>query len=161
MNDTLTPWAWSLSFKTQWLLCDAMSLKGFPGGSDGKESTCNAGDLGWIPGLGRCPRGGHGKPLQYSCLENPHGQRTLVGFQSMGLQRVGHDWATKPSTVHVSKQLEHMALRTKSQTRSGPLYCLSQWPTWVMGASHTQLSVLLSKRYCSPGCWAGEGFTRE
>ena len=53
---------------------------GFPGGSDGKESTCNAGDLGLIPGLGRSPGGGHGKPLQYSCLENPHGQRSLVGY---------------------------------------------------------------------------------
>ena len=48
---------------------------GFPGGSDGKESTCNAGDLGLTPGLGRSPGGGHGNPLQYSCLENPHGQR--------------------------------------------------------------------------------------
>ena len=53
---------------------------GFPGGSDGKESACNAGDLGLIPGLGRSPGGGHGKPLQYSCLENPHGQRSLVGY---------------------------------------------------------------------------------
>ena len=43
---------------------------GFPGGLDGKESTCNAGDLGSIPGLGRSPGGGHGNPLQYSCLEN-------------------------------------------------------------------------------------------
>ena len=43
----------------------------FPGGSDGKESPCNAGDLGLIPGLGRCPGEGHGNPLQYSCLENP------------------------------------------------------------------------------------------
>ena len=45
--------------------------KGFPGGSDGKESTCGARDLGSIPGLGRSPGGGHGNPLQYSCLENP------------------------------------------------------------------------------------------
>ena len=37
-----------------------------------KESTCSVGDLGSIPGLGRCPGGGHGNPLQYSCLENPH-----------------------------------------------------------------------------------------
>ena len=44
---------------------------GFPGGSDGKESACNAGNLGLIPGLGRSPGGGHGNPLQYSCLENP------------------------------------------------------------------------------------------
>ena len=45
--------------------------RGFPGGSDGKESACNAEDPGLIPGLGRSPRGGHGHPLQYSCLENP------------------------------------------------------------------------------------------
>ena len=43
---------------------------GFPGGSDGKESACNAGDLGSVPGLGRSPGGGHGNPLQYSCLGN-------------------------------------------------------------------------------------------
>ena len=41
---------------------------GFPGGSAGKESACNAGDLGSISGLGRSPGGGHGNPLQYSCL---------------------------------------------------------------------------------------------
>ena len=44
---------------------------GFPGGSDGKKSACNAGDLGSIPGLGRSAGGRHGNPLQYSCLENP------------------------------------------------------------------------------------------
>ena len=43
---------------------------GFPGGSDGKESSCNAGDLSSIPGLGRSPREGNGYSLQYSCLEN-------------------------------------------------------------------------------------------
>ena len=57
---------------------------GFPGGSDGKESACNAGDLGLIPGLGRFPGGGHGSPLQYSCLENPHGQRSLAGYSPWG-----------------------------------------------------------------------------
>ena len=45
-------------------------LLGFPGGSDGKESACNAGDPGSIPGLGRFPGEGNGNPLQYSCLEN-------------------------------------------------------------------------------------------
>ena len=44
---------------------------GFPGGSSGKDSTCNAGDLGSVPGLGRSPGGGKGYPLQYSGLENP------------------------------------------------------------------------------------------
>ena len=54
---------------------------GFPGGSDGKESTCNARDLGSIPGLEDSPGEGHGNPLQYSCLENPHGQRSLEGHK--------------------------------------------------------------------------------
>ena len=49
----------------------AMICLGFPGGSDGKESACSAGDLGLIPGLGRFPGEGNGNPLQYSCLENP------------------------------------------------------------------------------------------
>ena len=47
------------------------SLKGFPGGSDSKESTYSAGDLGLIPGLGRFLGEGTSNPLQYSCLENP------------------------------------------------------------------------------------------
>ena len=53
---------------------------GFPGGSYGKESPCNAGDLSSIPGLGRSPGGGHGSPFQYSYLENPHRQRNLMGY---------------------------------------------------------------------------------
>ena len=57
---------------------------GFPGGSDGKEPACNAGALGLIPGLGRYPGGGHGNPLQYSCLENPHGQGSLAGYSPWG-----------------------------------------------------------------------------
>ena len=52
----------------------------FLGGSDGKQSACNVGDLGSIPGLGRSPGGGHGDSLQYSCLENPRGQRSLAGY---------------------------------------------------------------------------------
>ena len=47
---------------------------GFPCGSANKESTCNVRDLGSILGLGRSPGGGHDNPLQYSCLENRHGQ---------------------------------------------------------------------------------------
>ena len=47
------------------------SIPGLPCGSAGKESAFNAGDMGSIPGLGKSPGGGHGNPLQYSCLENP------------------------------------------------------------------------------------------
>ena len=56
----------------------------FLGGSDGKESACSAEGLCWIPGLGRFPGGGNGNPLQYSCLENPHGQRSLEGYSPWG-----------------------------------------------------------------------------
>ena len=48
-----------------------MLLMDFPGGSDGKQSVYNAGDLGSIPGSGRSPGEGNGNPCQYSCLENP------------------------------------------------------------------------------------------
>ena len=66
---------------------------GFHGGSAGKESTCkkkkkesacNAGDLGFILGLGSSPGEGHDKPLLYACLENPHGQRSLGGYNPWG-----------------------------------------------------------------------------
>ena len=60
---------------------------GFPGSSVGKESTCNEGDLRSPPGLGRSPGGGHGNPLQYSCLENPHGQRSLAGYTVHGVAK--------------------------------------------------------------------------
>ena len=56
-----------------------------------RDPPANAGDIrevGLIPGLGRSPGGGHGTPLQYSCLENP---KEPGGLQFMGLQRVGHD----------------------------------------------------------------------
>ena len=49
-----------------------------------KKSACNVVDLGLIPGLGRFPRGGHDNPFHYSCLENPHGQRNLVGYSLWG-----------------------------------------------------------------------------
>ena len=58
---------------------------GFPGGSARKESACNAGDLGSIPGLGRFPGEGKGHPFRYSGLENS------MDYTFMGSQRVGHD----------------------------------------------------------------------
>ena len=63
-------------------------IRGFPGGSAGKESSCNAGDMGSIPGSGRCPGEGNGNPLIFLPGES-HGQRSLVGY------RVGHVLATK------------------------------------------------------------------
>ena len=57
---------------------------GFPGGLEVKASSWNVGDLGLIPGSGRPPGEGNGNPLQYSGLENPHGQRSLVGSSPWG-----------------------------------------------------------------------------
>ena len=59
-----------------------------PGGSDSKESTYSVGDLGLSPGLERSPGGGHANPLQYSCLENPLGQRSLVGYCPWGCKEL-------------------------------------------------------------------------
>ena len=64
-----------------------ITIVGFPGGSIGEESGCNAGDLGSIPGLGISPGGVHGNSLQYSCLENPHRQRSLVVFSTWGCKQ--------------------------------------------------------------------------
>ena len=69
--------------------------KGFPRSSVGKESACNAGDLGSILGLGRSPGEGNGNPLQYSCLENPM-DRGAWQATVHGVTRVGHDLVTKP-----------------------------------------------------------------
>ena len=57
-----------------------INYRAFPGDSEDKKSACNAGDLDLIPGLDRSPKGGHGSPLRYSCLEKPHGQRSLAGY---------------------------------------------------------------------------------
>ena len=70
----------------------------FPGGSDGKESACNVGDLGSVPGLGRSPGGGHGNPLQYSGLENPHGLRSLAGYSPWARKEL--DTTERLNTAH-------------------------------------------------------------
>ena len=57
---------------------------GFSGGSDGKESTCNEGDLGSVPGSGRFPGEENGNALQYSCLENSMDRRSLAGYSPRG-----------------------------------------------------------------------------
>ena len=69
---------------------------GFAGGSDSKESACDMGDPGSIPGSGRSPGGGNGNPFQYSCLENSV-DRGAWQVQSMELQRVRHILNTEPS----------------------------------------------------------------
>ena len=68
-------------------------ILGFPGDSEGKESAWSVGYQCSVPGLGKPPGGGHGDPHQYSSLENPHGQRSLVGYSP---------WSRKES--HMTEQ---------------------------------------------------------
>ena len=75
---------------------------GFPGSSNSKASAYNEGDLGLIPGSERSPGEGNGNPLQYSCLENPM-DGGAWRLQSMGLQRVRHDWAT---SLHLTSAMD-------------------------------------------------------
>ena len=105
----------------------SQQLPCFPGGSDGKEPTCNVGDLGSIPGLGRFPGVGHGNPLQYSFLENPHGQRSLVGYSP---------WGGKESD---------MTERLSTQHAWGYLYSIDQqgWG-FSLPADHLQIPILES-----------------
>ena len=71
-------------------------------GSVGEESTCYVGDLGSIPWSGRSPGGRHGSPLQYSCLENPHGQRILAGCSPGGCKE--SDATERLSRAHTGWQ---------------------------------------------------------
>ena len=79
-------------------------MVGFPSGSDSKESACNAGELGSIPGLGRSPGEGSGYPLQYFCLESSM-DRGAWWVTVQGFQRVGHNWVINTHTQFSSVQL--------------------------------------------------------
>ena len=94
--------------------------KGFSHSSIGKESACNSGEPGSIPGSGRSPGEGNGNPLQYSCLKNPidrgacglqelqswgHKNWTLLSNCSHGVTRIGHYLATKPPTTPILLKL--------------------------------------------------------
>ena len=73
-------------------------MRNFPGGSDGKESACNAGDPCLMPGLGRSPGEGNGNPLQYSCLKSPVAKEP-GRLQTMGSQ--GSDTTEQLTHTHV------------------------------------------------------------
>ena len=74
---------------------------GFPGSSAGKESACNAGDLGSNPGLARYPGEGKGYPLQHSAMENPMDRGAWRVTVDEVAKRAGHDLATKTKTMTV------------------------------------------------------------
>ena len=75
-------------------------IQGFPCSSVGKDSACNAGDPGSIPGLGRFLGEGNDNPLQYFAWRI-HGQRSLAGYTVHGVTRVGHNLSTKPPPQNI------------------------------------------------------------
>ena len=105
---------WDFKIVRQWI------PKDFPGGSDGKESACNARDPSSIPELGRSPGGGQGNPLQYSCLENSHGQRNPVGYSPWG--RRESDMTERLSTAHIQEGSSILACSAKEK--------LCWYPIW-------------------------------
>ena len=106
---------------------------GFPCGSAGKKSTCNAGDLGSIPGSGRSSGGGHGNPRQYSWLENAHGQRSLAGYSPRGRKRVGH--TERPNNKPQRSEIPKPPSRTTPPPRWQPQTVLSVGPFVSHGCS--------------------------
>ena len=144
-------YSWALWFTC--LIYSRVHLLGFPGGSDSKESACNVGDLGLVPGLGRFPGGGPGNhPLQHLARRIPMDKGTWR-LQSVGSQSVGHDWATKHSTVcmcesvsqFISSPLPHYPLRLFVDIQSefylnSLSYCI--YPVWVWTVSPTEMEAL-------------------
>ena len=116
---------------------------GFLGGSDAKESTYNVGDLGSIPDLERSPGGGHGNSLQYFCLENPHGQKSLTGYSPWS-RKVRHDWVTKQST--------HPLILSASSPLGSIVIKLFIKAFWGGARVHTQLFKAGAR--CVPLCLA-------
>ena len=107
------------------------SHMGFPGGSDGKEPACNAGDPGAMPGLGRSPGEGNGSLLQYSCLENPMVRRAWWA--------IGHDWATNPTSTGFIPHENGL-----------PTNC--RWNCWHKRDDCSASASTLDRRECSSEC---------
>ena len=110
-REAQTPWGQELfqfhspphyRYKAQWLLC--LLIRGFPSGSEYKESACNVEDPCSIPGLGRYPGEENGNPLQDSCLENSM-DRGAWQATVQGSQRVGPDWAINSLTFTVARYI--------------------------------------------------------
>ena len=94
-------------------LCRVFTYKGFPRSSVGKQSACNAGDLGSIHGSGRSPREGNGNLHQYSCLENPMDRGTWQATV-YGVTRIRHNQVTKCKHTHIHKEARKAPRRIKT-----------------------------------------------
>ena len=121
------------------------------GGSECKESACNSGDLGLIPGSKRSPGEGTGYPFQYSCLENSMDRR---GWQaiSMESQRVGHHWATNTSGFILQPFSlglnSHLILFGIKLTSNSLILVSNIWLTSIYSFIVTVCSLCLFSNFC-------------
>ena len=141
-----TRWLSSLIFCTAWpntQICHFTKegspshwrmVLGVPGGSDGRESACNTWDLGSVPGLGGSPGGGHANPLHYSCLKNPHGQRSLAGYSPWGCKELD-------TTEWLSTHIMEMVYRNQH------FYVRCPYHYWTVNFSISQLAEKQTNRY--------------
>ena len=114
----------------------------FPWWTDDKVSTCNAGDLGLIPGVGRSPAEGNGCPLQCSCLENPR-DRGAWWAAIYGLHRVGHDRSdlAAAAALHIRWPKYWSFSISPSNEYSGLIYFRIDWFD-LLAAQETLKSLL-------------------
>ena len=102
---------------------------GFPGGSDRKESACNVGDLGLIPGLGRSLGGGHGNPFQYSCLENPCGQGNLAGYSPWSHKELDMTERQSTHTFKITMWSNFAPILHMGKSRIAEVMCWNMHPS--------------------------------
>ena len=102
------------------LLC-SKQWSGFPSGSAVKNLPASAGNMGSILGLGGSPGGRHGNPLQYSCPENPHGQRSLAGYSP---------WFRRE--LDMTEQLNNNNQWSREKTKTVSLSVKTKWTAHVL-----------------------------
>ena len=113
---------------------------GFPDGSVGKESACNAGDPGSIPGWGRSQGGGHGNPLQCSCPRESHGQKSQAGYSP---------WGHKESDMTVTNSLSSPAAGPRAALRNSHSRIYRSLATCQStSSSNTKLPSLVPQPVC-------------
>ena len=127
---------------------------GFPCSSVGKQPTCNAGDLGLVPGLGRSPGEGNGSPLQYSCLGNPMDRGAWQATVPEVPRVVGHDFVTKPPPSSCTPQAYKpcncpVLKQTNKQTKKSPeIETETSTVFWIGDLRHSQQKILERHSHC-------------
>ena len=143
-KDKPRPWGFLQSLSCQYSL-----PRGFPGGSVVKNLPANVGDTGSIPGSGRSPGGGHGSPLQCSCLGESHGKRSLVGH-SHEANRVGHELATQQQQGSLFK-VHSVLLLPEQKSHFLNLEELQPWASFYFSVFFSHDSFKMTYLYCLGG----------